>query len=717
MLPRLTFCPILIGRSHRASDSFSSPSGGGTYVLSLAYFMGSYYAIIYPINYFWFMARRRSVKTINIPSSGSGAAVPLSLVSSSGYAWGDGSSDSFYLDSSGTTGPLDTVKVYSPENFSALLRERSVDIYDTTDGVDSLVRSRVRIRQRANSLTAINTSYVFSAKKGVSATLTFTTTATVYTEDQDPVNWLQYGTSNDSLYSVSEPVVSGMTISITVTTLSSWDNTSVAGNFAEIWVQQGQLRASTTVSQGAVTFSNWGWIRYEAYSLTSSNDDQFAPLLNQEPMASSSHASRKLRYAYNRQYNYTCRFHRPYVEKVYTDGSIEKAYIGSDVTLPEGITVSVAASHPFSDYPMVFEGSGLGLTTEANDVGGVDYVLTCASPIISDETVPAVPEASLGAYFSLRATYTAATSYYTLDAGHITRDANTYAEQSSLYYLDLDAGGSSSPVQSSILLETYDAVVRYQFILHEVLTYVSGYTNTVDTAISVDDFDVSMGSSLSASNHYKAVKDTAVNGMVVTGGSTCLYPGTLSYTRHVISSGGSSYVEYDNAITVTFSNNVNLSNRTYHFSVYRTGRGFTESGSLYFVVPTSEWQSVYASYAKATLVLSYDGHTRTVESSSVLVPSSGGVQITIAIPTTSLLEAVSGDYTMTIEGGFDSWASLANSWVPQFWESSVAVQVYYRLTAVGTSTYFRPSDGFYPTDLVYGRYGSSTDYLYVTKNS
>lgn len=691
--------------------------GGSTYVLSLAYFMGSYYAIIYPINYFWFMARRRSVKTINIPSAGAGAAVPLSLVSSSGYAWGDGSSDSFYLDSSGTTGPLDTVKVYSPENFSALVRERSVDIYDTTDGVDSLVRSRVRIRQRANSMTATNTSYVFSAKKGVSATLTFTTTATVYTEDQDPVNWLQYGTSNDSLYSVSEPVVSGMTISITVTTLSSWDNTSVAGNFAEIWVQQGQLRASTTVSQGAVTFSNWGWIRYEAYSLTSSNDDQFAPLLNQDPMASSSHASRKLRYAHNRQYNYTCRFHRPYVEKVYTDGSIEKAYIGSDVTLPEGITVSVAASHPFSDYPMVFEGSGLGLTTEANDVGGVDYVLTCASPIIADENVPAVPEASLGAYFSLRATYTAATSYYTLDAGHITRDANTYAEQSSLYYLDMDAGGSSSPVQSSILLETYDAVVRYQFILHDVLTYVSGYIKTVDTPISVDDFDVSMGSSLSASNHYKAVKDTAVNGMVVTGGSTCLYPGTLSYTRRVISSGGSSHVEYDNAITVTFSNNVNLSNRTYHFSVYRTGRGFTESGSLYFVVRTSEWESVYASYAKATLVLSYDGHTRTIESSSILVTSSGGAQITIAIPTASLLEAVSGDYTMTIEGGFDSWASLANSWVPQFWESSVAVQVYYRLTAVGTSTYFRPSDGFYPTDLVYGRYGSSTDYLYVTKNS
>lgn len=668
------------------------------------------------VKFLLFMARRRSVKTINIPSAGAGAAVPLSLVSSSGYTWGDGSSDSFYLDSSGTTGPLDTVKVYSPENFSALVRERSVDIYDTTDGVDSLVRSRVRIRQRANSMTATNTSYVFSAKKGVSATLTFTTTATVYTEDQDPVNWLQYGTTNDSLYSVSEPVVSGMTISITVTTLSSWDNTSVAGNFAEIWVQQGQLRASTTVSQGAVTFSNWGWVRYEAYSLTSSNDDQFAPLLNQEPMASSSHASRKLRYAYNRQYNYTCRFHRPYVEKVYTDGSIEKAYIGSDVTLPEGITVSVAASHPFSDYSMVFDGSGLGLTTEANDVGGVDYVLTCASPIISDETVPAVPEASLGAYFSLRATYTAATSYYTLDAGHITRDANTYAEQSSLYYLDLDAGGSSRPVQSSILLETYDAVVRYRFILHEVLTYASGYIKTVDTPISVDDFDVSMGSSLSASNHYKAVKDTAANGMVVTGGSTCLYPGTLSYTRRVISSGGSSHVEYDNAITVAFSDNVNLPNKTYHFGVYRTGRGFTESGSLYFVVPTSEWQSVYASYAKATLVLSYDGHTRTVESSSVLVSSSGGVQITIAIPTYALLEAVSGDYTMTVEGGFDSWVASSDRWVPQFWESSVAVQVYYRLTAVGSSTYFRPSDGYYPTNLVYGRYGSSTDYLYVTKN-
>lgn len=692
--------------------------GGGTYVLSLAYFMGSYYAIIYPINYFWFMARRRSVKTINIPSSGSGAAVPLSLVSSSGYAWGDGSSDSFYLDSSGTTGPLDTVNVYSPENFSALLRERSVDIYDTTDGVDSLVRSRVRIRirQRANSLTATNTSYVFSAKKGVSATLTFTTTATVYTEDQDPVNWLQYGTSNDSLYSVSEPVVSGMTISITVTTLSSWDNTSVAGNFAEIWVQQGQLRASTTVSQGAVTFSNWGWIRYEAYSLTSSNDDQFAPLLNQEPMASSAHASRKLRYAYNRQYNYTCRFHRPYVEKVYTDGSIEKAYIGSDVTLPEGITVSVAASHPFSDYPMVFEGSGLGLTTEANDVGGVDYVLTCASPIIADENVPAVTEASLGAYFSLRSTYTAATSFYTLDAGHITRDANSYEDQYSLYYLDMSAGGTSQPVPSSILLKTYDAVVRYQFILHGVLTYVSGYTKTVDTTISADDFDVSMGSSLSASNHYKAVKDAAVNGMVVTGGSTCLYPGTLSYTRRVISSGGSSHVEYDNAITVAFSDNVNLPNKTYHFGVYRTGRGFTESGSLYFVVPTSEWQSVYASYAKATLVLSYDGHTRTVESSSVLVSSSGGVQITIAIPTYALLEAVSGDYTMTVEGGFDSWVASSDRWVPQFWESSVAVQVYYRLTAVGSSTYFRPSDGYYPTNLVYGRYGSSTDYLYVTNN-
>lgn len=690
--------------------------GGGTYVLSLACFTRGYYAIIYPINCFRFMARRRSVKTITIPSSGSGAAVPLSLVSSSGYAWGDGSSDSFYLDSSGTTGPLDTVKVYSPENFSALVRERYVDIYDTTDGVDSLVRSRVRIRQRANSLTATNTSYVFSAKKGVSTTLTFTTTASVYTEDQDSVNWLQYGTTNDSLYSVSEPVVSGMTISITVTTLSSWDNTSVAGNFAEIWVQQGQLRASTTVSQGAVTFSNWGWIRYEAYSLTSSNDDQFAPLLNQKPMASSSHASRKLRYAYNRQYNYTCRFHRPYVEKVYTDGSIEKVYIGSDVTLPEGITVSVQASHPFSAYPMVFGGSGLGLTTEANDVGGVDYVLTCASPIIADEDVPAVPEAYLGAYFSLRTTYTAATSYYTLDAGHITRDANSYDEQSSLYYLDMDAGGSSSPVQSSILLETYDAVVRYQFILHGVLTYVSGYTNTVDTPISVDDFDVSMGSSLSASNHYKAVKDTAVNGMVVTGGSTCLYPGTLSYTRRVISSGGSSHVEYDNAITVTFSNNVNLSNRTYHFSVYRTGRGFTESGSLYFVVRTSEWESVYASYAKATLVLSYDGHTRTIESSSILATSSGGAQITIAIPTSSLLEAVSGDYTMTIEGGFDSWTSSSNRWVPQFWESSVAVQVYYRLTAVGTSTYFRPSDGYYPTNLVYGRYGSSTDYLYVTKN-
>lgn len=669
------------------------------------------------VKFLLFMARRRSVKTINIPSSGSGAAVPLSLVSASGYAWGDGSSDSFYLDSSGTTGPLDTVNVYSPENFSALVRERSVDIYDTTDGVDSLVRSRIRIRQRANSLSASAASYVFSAKKGVSTTLTFTTTASIYTEDQDPVNWLQYGTSNDSLYSVSEPVVSGMTISITVTTLSSWDNTSVAGNFAEIWVQQGQLRASTTVSQGAVTFSNWGWIRYEAYSLTSSNDDQFAPLLNQEPMASSSHASRKLRYAYNRQYNYTCRFHRPYVEKVYTDGSIEKAYIGSDVTLPEGIAVSVSASHPFSDYPMVFDGSGLGLTTEANDVGGVDYVLTCASPIIADENVPAVPEASLGAYFSLHSTYTAATGFYTLDAGHITRDANSYEEQSSLYYLDMDAGGSSRPVQSSILLETYDAIVRYQFILHEVLTYVSGYIKTVDTPISVDDFDVSMGSSLSASNHYKAVKDTAVNGMVVTGGSTCLYPGTLSYTRRVISSGSSSHVEYDNAITVTFSNNVNLSNRTYHFSVYRTGRGFTESGSLYFVVRTSEWESVYASYAKATLVLSYDGHTRTVESNSILVTSSGGAQITIAIPTTSLLEAVSGDYTMTIEGGFDSWASLANSWVPQFWESSVAVQVYYRLTAVGTSTYFRPSDDFYPTDLVYGRYGSSTDYLYVTKNS
>lgn len=690
--------------------------GGGTYVLSLAYFMGSYYAIIYPINYFWFMARRRSVKTINIPSAGAGAAVPLSLVSSSGYAWGDGSSDSFYLDSSGTTGPLDTVKVYSPENFSALVRERSVDIYDTTDGVDSLVRSRVRIRQRANSMTATNTSYVFSAKKGVSATLTFTTTATVYTKDQDPVNWLQYGTTNDSLYSVSEPVVSGMTITITVTTLSSWDNTSVAGNFAEIWVQQGQLRASTTVSQGAVTFSNWGWVRYEAYSLTSSNDDQFAPLLNQDPMASSSHASRKLRYAHNRQYNYTCRFHRPYVEKVYTDGSIEKAYIGSDVTLPEGITVSVTASHPFSDYPMVFEGSGLGLTTEANDVGGVDYVLTCASPIIADENVPAVTEASLGAYFSLRSTYTAATGFYTLDAGHITRDANSYEDQYSLYYLDMSAGGTSQPVPSSILLKTYDAVVRYQFILHGVLTYVSGYTKTVDTTISADDFDVSMGSSLSASNHYKAVKDAAVNGMVVTGGSTCLYPGTLSYTRRVISSGGSSHVEYDNAITVAFSDNVNLPNKTYHFGVYRTGRGFTESGSLYFVVPTSEWQSVYASYAKATLVLSYDGHTRTVESSSVLVSSSGGVQITIAIPTYALLEAVSGDYTMTVEGGFDSWVASSDRWVPQFWESSVAVQVYYRLTAVGLSTYFRPSDGYYPTNLVYGRYGSSTDYLYVTNN-
>lgn len=690
--------------------------GGGTYVLSLAYFMGSYYAIIYPINYFWFMARRRSVKTINIPSAGAGAAVPLSLVSSSGYAWGDGSSDSFYLDSSGTTGPLDTVKVYSPENFSALVRERSVDIYDTTDGVDSLVRSRVRIRQRANSMTATNTSYVFSAKKGVSATLTFTTTATVYTKDQDPVNWLQYGTTNDSLYSVSEPVVSGMTITITVTTLSSWDNTSVAGNFAEIWVQQGQLRASTTVSQGAVTFSNWGWVRYEAYSLTSSNDDQFAPLLNQDPMASSSHASRKLRYAHNRQYNYTCRFHRPYVEKVYTDGSIEKAYIGSDVTLPEGITVSVTASHPFSDYPMVFEGSGLGLTTEANDVGGVDYVLTCASPIIADENVPAVAEASLGAYFSLRSTYTAATGFYTLDAGHITRDANSYEDQYSLYYLDMSAGGTSQPVPSSILLKTYDAVVRYQFILHGVLTYVSGYTKTVDTTISADDFDVSMGSSLSASNHYKAVKDAAVNGMVVTGGSTCLYPGTLSYTRRVISSGGSSHVEYDNAITVAFSDNVNLPNKTYHFGVYRTGRGFTESGSLYFVVPTSEWQSVYASYAKATLVLSYDGHTRTVESSSVLVSSSGGVQITIAIPTYALLEAVSGDYTMTVEGGFDSWVASSDRWVPQFWESSVAVQVYYRLTAVGLSTYFRPSDGYYPTNLVYGRYGSSTDYLYVTNN-
>ena len=117
------------------------------------------------------------------------------------------------------------------------------------------------------------------------------------------------------------------------------------------------------------------------------------------------------------------------------------------------------------------------------------------------------------------------------------------------------------------------------------------------------------------------------------------------------------------------------------------------------------------------MVLSYDGHTRTVESNSILVTSSGGAQITIAIPTSSLLEAVSGDYTMTIEGGFDSWASLANSWVPQFWESSVAVQVYYRLTAVGASTYFRPSDGFYPTNLVYNRFGSSTDYLYVTKNS
>ena len=185
----------------------------------------------------------------------------------------------------------------------------------------------------------------------------------------------------------------------------------------------------------------------------------------------------------------------------------------------------------------------------------------------------------------------------------------------------------------------------------------------------------------------------------------------------MISSGSSSHVEYDNAITVTFSNNVNLSNRTYHFSVYRTGRGFTESGSLYFVVRTSEWESVYASYAKATLVLSYDGHTRTVESSSILVLSSGGAQIAIVIPTSSLLEAVSGDYTMTIESGFNSWASLADSWVPQFWESTVAVQVYYRLTAVGTETYFRPSDGYYPTNLVYGRYGSSTDYLYVTKNS
>lgn len=97
-------------------------------------------------------------------------------------------------------------------------------------------------------------------------------------------------------------------------------------------------------------------------------------------------------------------------------------------------------------------------------------------------------------------------------------------------------------------------------------------------------------------------------------------------------------------LRLTFSNNVNLSNRTYHFSVYRTGRGFTESGSLYFIVPTSEWQSVYASYAKATLVLSYDGHTRTVESSSVLVPSSGGVQITIAIPTTSLWRRFWGLY-------------------------------------------------------------------------